>query len=154
MLVFGAEGSGLRPLVARTCDALAAIPMRPPVESLNVSVAAALFLFEAVRQRAASPAARRADDGRGGPGAVTRTLYIVDGYNVLHALFPGAVGDDELFARRDWLADRLASYVALRGATRRARLRRARRREHELPADRRRARSRSASPAGASPPTR
>jgi len=53
-LVFGAEGRGLRPLVARTCDALAAIPMRPPVESLNVSVAAALFLFEAVRQRGAA----------------------------------------------------------------------------------------------------
>jgi len=38
--------------VARTCDALAAIPMEKPVESLNVSVAAALFLFEARRQRA------------------------------------------------------------------------------------------------------
>ena len=50
-LVFGAEGRGLRPLVARTCDALAAVPMQPPVESLNVSVAAALFLFEARRQR-------------------------------------------------------------------------------------------------------
>ncbi len=53
-LVVGAEGKGLRPLVARTCDALAAIPMEPPVESLNVSVAAALFLFEARRQRAGS----------------------------------------------------------------------------------------------------
>jgi 23S rRNA (guanosine2251-2'-O)-methyltransferase len=52
-LVFGAEGRGLRPLVARTCDVLAAVPMRSPVESLNVSVAAALFLFEAVRQRQA-----------------------------------------------------------------------------------------------------
>ena len=51
VLVFGAEGRGLRPLVARTCDALAAIPMEAPVESLNVSVAAALFLFEARRQR-------------------------------------------------------------------------------------------------------
>jgi 23S rRNA (guanosine2251-2'-O)-methyltransferase len=51
VLVFGAEGRGLRPLVARTCDALGSIPMEKPVESLNVSVAAALFLFEARRQR-------------------------------------------------------------------------------------------------------
>lgn len=43
------------------------------------------------------------------------TLYIVDGYNVLHALFRGA-DKEEIFARRDWLADRLASFVALRGA--------------------------------------
>jgi 23S rRNA (guanosine2251-2'-O)-methyltransferase len=50
VLVFGAEGRGLRPLVARTCDALAAVPIAPQVESLNVSVAAALFLFEARRQ--------------------------------------------------------------------------------------------------------
>jgi 23S rRNA (guanosine2251-2'-O)-methyltransferase len=50
VLVFGAEGHGLRPLVARTCDALACVPIEPQVESLNVSVAAALFLFEARRQ--------------------------------------------------------------------------------------------------------
>jgi 23S rRNA (guanosine2251-2'-O)-methyltransferase len=56
VLVFGAEGRGLRPLVARTCDALAAIPMEAPVESLNVSVAAALILFEARRQRLAGGA--------------------------------------------------------------------------------------------------
>jgi predicted RNA-binding protein with PIN domain len=46
---------------------------------------------------------------------VTGTVYIVDGYNVLHALFRGA-GKDEIFARRDWLADRLASFAAVRGA--------------------------------------
>jgi predicted RNA-binding protein with PIN domain len=46
---------------------------------------------------------------------MSRTLYIVDGYNVLHALFPSATRD-ELFARRDWLADRLADHVALAGA--------------------------------------
>jgi 23S rRNA (guanosine2251-2'-O)-methyltransferase len=54
VLVFGSEGRGLRPLVARACDALATIPMEPSVESLNVSVAAAIFLFEARRQRAAA----------------------------------------------------------------------------------------------------
>ena len=54
LLVFGAEGRGLRPLVAKTCDTLASIPMETAVESLNVSVAAALFLFEARRQRAAA----------------------------------------------------------------------------------------------------
>ena len=51
VLVFGAEGRGLRPLVARTCDLLASVPLRSPVESLNVSVAAALFLFEVRRPR-------------------------------------------------------------------------------------------------------
>jgi 23S rRNA (guanosine2251-2'-O)-methyltransferase len=50
-LVFGAEGSGLRPLVRRACDAIAAIPVRGPVDSLNVSVAAALFLYEAAARR-------------------------------------------------------------------------------------------------------
>jgi 23S rRNA (guanosine2251-2'-O)-methyltransferase len=50
-LVFGAEGRGLRPLVRRTCDAAIAIPLGGKVESLNVSVAAALLLYEARRQR-------------------------------------------------------------------------------------------------------
>jgi 23S rRNA (guanosine2251-2'-O)-methyltransferase len=52
-LVFGAEGKGVRPLVRKTCDALISIPLAPGVESLNVSVAAALLLYEARRQRAA-----------------------------------------------------------------------------------------------------
>jgi 23S rRNA (guanosine2251-2'-O)-methyltransferase len=51
ILVFGAEGKGIRPLVRRTCDAAVAIPLRGRVESLNVSVAAALLLYEARRQR-------------------------------------------------------------------------------------------------------
>ncbi len=51
-LVFGAEGKGLRPLVRRTCDELVSIPLEGTVESLNVSVAAAVLLYEAKRQRA------------------------------------------------------------------------------------------------------
>ena len=49
--VFGAEGKGLRPLVRRSCDLEVSIPQLGQVESLNVSVAAALLLYEARRQR-------------------------------------------------------------------------------------------------------
>jgi 23S rRNA (guanosine2251-2'-O)-methyltransferase len=50
-LVLGSEGSGLRPRVADTCDELVSIPVAGRVESLNASVAAAVILFEARRQR-------------------------------------------------------------------------------------------------------
>jgi 23S rRNA (guanosine2251-2'-O)-methyltransferase len=50
-LVMGAEGSGLRKLTKETCDYLAAIPMQGSVESLNVSVAAGVAMYEAFRQR-------------------------------------------------------------------------------------------------------
>ncbi len=50
-LVLGAEGEGMRALTARTCDELVSIPMRGAVESLNVSVASGVCLYEALRQR-------------------------------------------------------------------------------------------------------
>jgi 23S rRNA (guanosine2251-2'-O)-methyltransferase len=53
-LVLGAEGDGMRQLTAKTCDALVSIPMRGAVESLNVSVASGVCLYEAVRQRSST----------------------------------------------------------------------------------------------------
>jgi 23S rRNA (guanosine2251-2'-O)-methyltransferase len=50
-LVLGAEGEGMRQLTAKTCDQLVSIPMRGAVESLNVSVASGVCLYEALRQR-------------------------------------------------------------------------------------------------------
>jgi len=50
--VLGAEGDGMRQLTRKTCDTLVRIPMAGAVESLNVSVASAVCLYEALRQRA------------------------------------------------------------------------------------------------------
>jgi 23S rRNA (guanosine2251-2'-O)-methyltransferase len=59
VLVLGSEGSGLRPRVAEACDELISVPMGGRIGSLNASVAAAVIMFEARRQRAG---------GRGGEG--------------------------------------------------------------------------------------
>ena len=50
-LVLGAEGEGMRQLTRKTCDELVRIPMHGAVESLNVSVASGVCLYEALRQR-------------------------------------------------------------------------------------------------------
>jgi 23S rRNA (guanosine2251-2'-O)-methyltransferase len=63
LLVLGAEGSGLRQLTRRHCDYLVRLPSLGAVESLNVSVAAGMLLYEALRQRSQSAAATP------GPGA-------------------------------------------------------------------------------------
>ena len=50
-IVMGSEGKGLRPLVRKRCDKILSIPLFGRINSLNVSAAAAIFLFEVARQR-------------------------------------------------------------------------------------------------------
>ncbi|MGW8193104.1 MAG: 23S rRNA (guanosine(2251)-2'-O)-methyltransferase RlmB [Desulforhopalus sp.] len=58
-LIVGGEGKGIRPLIKKQCDALLSIPMAGDLDSLNSSVAAAIILFEAMRQSLASQRSSR-----------------------------------------------------------------------------------------------
>lgn len=58
VIVIGAEGEGMRPLVRKQCDFLVSIPLQGGVNSLNASVAGGVVLFEIVRQRLLSAAGR------------------------------------------------------------------------------------------------
>src|ERR1700733_4716393 len=72
VLVLGREGAGLHDLVKKTCDHLLRIPMAGQVSSLNVSVAGAIVMYEAMRQRrqpAASPPPRKVAKERKGLGS-------------------------------------------------------------------------------------
>ena len=53
-LVMGSEGKGIRQLIKKTCDQVVIIPMSGNIESLNVSVATGIALFESLRQRKTS----------------------------------------------------------------------------------------------------
>jgi len=63
VLALGAEGTGLRHLTRQTCDWMVRLPQLGTVESLNVSVAAGMLLYETVRQRMAGSAGGRPTKG-------------------------------------------------------------------------------------------
>jgi 23S rRNA (guanosine2251-2'-O)-methyltransferase len=54
-IVLGGEGHGLHELTRKRCDFVVSLPTTGPIKSLNVSVAAGIVLFEALRQRQAKP---------------------------------------------------------------------------------------------------
>lgn len=54
--MIGAEGKGMRRLTREQCDLLLSLPMRGQVESLNLSVATGVLLYEILRQRSGNPA--------------------------------------------------------------------------------------------------
>ena|SRR5947209_5152178 len=64
-LFLGGEGTGLHRLVRERCDTLVHIPVRGQIESLNVSVAAGVILYEALRQRQAESRSQESEDRRG-----------------------------------------------------------------------------------------
>jgi TrmH family RNA methyltransferase len=63
-IVLGSEGAGVRPGLLRAADAHIAIPMAPAIESLNVAAAAAIVLYERMRQLRSDDQARRGADSR------------------------------------------------------------------------------------------
>ncbi len=71
VLVLGREGAGLHDLVKKTCDHLLRIPMAGMVSSLNVWVAGAVVMYEAMRQRrpVAEPVAKKPKKERRGLGS-------------------------------------------------------------------------------------